>query len=124
MPVMTDVFCFLAGFPFQLKEVGADCPDSFVQNLDRLILQMHPRFKKKKKKPDNAADGPSNNSANDRDLEKQRRMFPGLSKQDNEPEQIVNKDLLMEEVEDIMLSLEKVLRKSKSRPRMTDEPGD
>jgi ATP-dependent RNA helicase DHX8/PRP22 len=120
----------LTDFTERLKEVGADLPDSFVQNLDRLILRMHPRFKKKKKKQtENANDGgeqpaAGNDWTSDRDLEKQRRLFPGLAKPDNDPEQLVSKDILMKEVDDMMSQFEQAVSKSKSRPRMTDDPRD
>jgi hypothetical protein len=37
----------LADFKAKLKEVGADFPESFVENIDRLVLTLHPKHKKK-----------------------------------------------------------------------------
>ena len=36
----------LADFKAQLKEVGADFPESFIENMDRLILTLHPKHNK------------------------------------------------------------------------------
>lgn len=36
----------LPEFKQKLKDVGADFPESFVENMDRLILNMHPKHKK------------------------------------------------------------------------------
>ena len=33
----------LPEFKQKLKETGADFPDSFVENIDRLVLSMHPK---------------------------------------------------------------------------------
>ena len=51
----------------KLSEIGADFPEWFVKNLDRLILTMHPKYKRKKKEP-----------------KTQARKFPGLSVPDQE----------------------------------------
>ena len=39
----------LDDFKAKLKEKGADFPNSFVEDLDRLILALHPKYKKKVK---------------------------------------------------------------------------
>jgi ATP-dependent RNA helicase DHX8/PRP22 len=38
----------LADFKAKLKEAGADFPESFVENIDRLVLTFHPKHRKKK----------------------------------------------------------------------------
>lgn len=55
-------------FTSKLAEIGADFPEWFVKNLDRLILTMHPKYKRKKAAPVTA----------------QARKFPGLSVPDQE----------------------------------------
>ena len=37
-------------FKQKLKDVGADFPESFIENMDRLILTLHPKHKKKSAK--------------------------------------------------------------------------
>ena len=57
-------------FTTKLADIGADFPEWFVKNLDRLILTMHPKYKRKDKKaPVKAAEA---------------RKFPGLSVPDQE----------------------------------------
>ena len=120
----------LADFTGRLTAVGANLPESFVHNLDRLILRMHPRFKKKKKqktdKGEDAAEQPaaSKDADDDRELENQRRMFPGLAKPNQEPGQLPSKDVLMKEVDDMMSQFENAVKKSKSRARLADERDD
>ena len=120
----------LADFTGRLTAVGANLPESFVQNLDRLILRMHPRFKKKKKqktdKGEDAVEQPatSKDPNDDRELENQRRMFPGLAKPNQEPGQLSSKDVLMKEVDDMMSQFEHAVKKSKSRARLPDERDD
>ena len=41
----------VADFKAKLSEVGADFPDAFVANLDRLILRLRPKHKKAAAKP-------------------------------------------------------------------------
>jgi hypothetical protein len=48
-------------------------------------------------------------------------LCPGLAKPDNDPAQLVSKDILMKELDDMM---SQAVHKSKSRPRMTDDPRD
>jgi ATP-dependent RNA helicase DHX8/PRP22 len=55
-------------FSTKLGEIGADFPEWFVKNLDRLILTMHPKYKRKKKA----------------EPKTQARKFPGLSVPDQQ----------------------------------------
>nr|ODN76422.1 ATP-dependent RNA helicase DHX8/PRP22 [Cryptococcus depauperatus CBS 7841] len=69
-------------FQKKLDEIGASFPSWFVNNLDRLILTMHPKYKRKSNKlkatGQNKSSGKSEpGSDNDRSL--QARKFPGLS---------------------------------------------
>ncbi len=45
----------LAEFKAQMEEMGADFPQSLVESIDRLILTMHP--KRKRKQPDESEGG-------------------------------------------------------------------
>ncbi|KAK8861275.1 hypothetical protein IAR55_002094 [Kwoniella newhampshirensis] len=75
-------------FQTKLGEIGADFPDSFVKNLDRLIVTMHPKYKRKAAKARAAAmSGKStekNGSIMDEQKQLQARKFPGLSVPDRE----------------------------------------
>jgi ATP-dependent RNA helicase DHX8/PRP22 len=109
----------LAEFKQKLQGVGADFPESVVDNIDRLILSMHPKHKKKSKsstKKNGKDDGST--AAGTEDKDKQRRMFPGLAKPDQEWEPSpMKKDDIMKEVDDLMSQLEGA---SKKRPADTD----
>jgi ATP-dependent RNA helicase DHX8/PRP22 len=72
----------LSDFEAQLKEVGAEFPQSLVESIDRLILTLHPKHKKK---PNQA---PVERDGRDEDEEKSRkaRVFRGLAIPDAEPD--------------------------------------
>jgi ATP-dependent RNA helicase DHX8/PRP22 len=124
-------------FKKKLKDVGADFPDSFVENLDRLILSMHPKYKRKKaKKAKAAADGKGGPAATGEEAEEKRRLFPGLALPDQEwrPSNEFagagkdggEKDAASKEVDDLMSQLEGVAKKKASRPTASDfiEPSE
>ncbi|EPQ31354.1 uncharacterized protein PFL1_00689 [Pseudozyma flocculosa PF-1] len=85
-------------FKAKLAEVGAEFPLSFVTNLDRLILSMHPKHRKKAQAPASApsssaaaaaaANGKAKqadaDAALDEERERKKRMFPGLAIRDQE----------------------------------------
>ncbi|PAV22044.1 P-loop containing nucleoside triphosphate hydrolase [Pyrrhoderma noxium] len=98
----------LPEFKQKLKETGADFPDSFVENIDRLVLSMHPKYKKKSEAK--TTNGKQNGVVLD-EKEKKRRMFPSLSLPDQEWEPSVEKDVFMKEVDDMMAQLESVQKK-------------
>ncbi|SRR6266404_826333 len=95
----------LADFKAKLKEVGADFPESFVENIDRLVLTIHPKHKKK-----NTAMANGKAKANGVDVlaeqDKQKRLFPGLALADQEWKPSISKDVLMKEVDDMMAQFE------------------
>ena len=113
----------LDDFKAKLKENGADFPDSFVENLDRLILALHPKYKKKAK-----ANAKSKKKDNDDTTLKDHRarMFPGLALPDqewkssplSEKNETATKDATEKEVDGLMSQLEGFAKKS--RPRATD----
>lgn len=118
-------------FQSKLKEIGAPFPDTFIVNLDRIILSMHPKYKKKAKK---AAPGqlPSNGKKGDNDLaakvydeetDRRARLFPGLSRPDTELgshekfiEEERTKGPVLTDVDDLMRELEGVGSKRANRP--------
>lgn len=105
----------LPEFKSKLQEVGADFPESFIENMDRLILNMHPKHKKKHSGP---ANGKQNKDVNGNgtltEQDKKKRMFPGLALADQEPN--ISKDVLMKEVDDLMSQFEGASKKAKVRP--------
>jgi ATP-dependent RNA helicase DHX8/PRP22 len=105
----------LPDFKAKLKEVGAEFPDSFVENMDRLILSMHPKYKKKAKKVNGK--GKEEDSL---EKDKKRRMFPGLSLPDQEwrPPATDAPDAVTKEVDGLMSQFENLSKKA--RPRASD----
>ncbi|KAJ2932819.1 hypothetical protein H1R20_g4271, partial [Candolleomyces eurysporus] len=100
----------LPTFKQKLKDMEAGFPDSFVENVDRLILTMHPKHKKKARSSDNVDDGaPASLS----DAERKKRMFPGLAIQNKEQE-AVSDDVFLKELGDIVTG--------RKRPAATDLP--
>ncbi|KAH7923231.1 P-loop containing nucleoside triphosphate hydrolase protein [Leucogyrophana mollusca] len=105
----------LPEFKQQLKNVGADFPESFVENMDRLILSLHPKHKKK---PTTLLNGSAMDvdGAADGEIDKQKRLFPGLAL----PNKDLTKDVLMKEVDDMMAQFEGAAKKSKGRPAVEE----
>lgn len=103
----------LPEFKEKLSVMGANFPDSFVENMDRLILNMHPKHKKK---PIAVLEDASNAEAVANDLDKRKRMFPGLALKDQEWEPSAAKDVLMKEVDDMMSQFEGAAKKARPRP--------
>ncbi|KAI0800589.1 P-loop containing nucleoside triphosphate hydrolase protein [Fomes fomentarius] len=106
----------LPEFKAKLQEVGASFPESFIENVDRLILTLHPKHKKK-----SAASGKENGgdvAALD-ETEKNKRLFPGLSLKDQEWEPTAPKDAIMKEVDDMMSQLEGAAKRT--RPRTPED---
>ncbi|KAI3480042.1 hypothetical protein L1887_57818 [Cichorium endivia] len=109
----------VADFKAKLSEVGADFPDAFVANLDRLILRLHPKHKKAAAKPFTDAQAGSSSPStkgkqkathDDEERQRRARMFPGLAinDQDWQPSQEKEKgkghaavDEFMKEFEDL-----------------------
>jgi ATP-dependent RNA helicase DHX8/PRP22 len=109
----------LPEFKQKLKDVGAEFPESFVENMDRLILNMHPKHKKKASNGD-AAD--TNGEFTLGEAEKKRRMFPGLALTNQDKDPSLTKDALMKEVDDMMAQFEGVAKKAKPAPAHERSP--
>jgi len=76
----------LGTFHCKLGEIGADFPDSLIKNLDRSIISMHPKYKRKSAKAKAALAKSSGNGIAilDEQRELQSRKFPGLSVPDQD----------------------------------------
>ena len=119
----------LADFKAKLNENGAPFPESVIENMDRLILSMHPKHKKKSastngKKAKDAKD--ANGSASLSEQDRKSRIFPGLALPDQEWQPSPGskgeeKDAVMKEVDDLMSQLEGVSKKS--RPKASEFMG-
>ncbi|EDR15839.1 uncharacterized protein LACBIDRAFT_301208 [Laccaria bicolor S238N-H82] len=108
----------LPDFKAQLNDVGADFPDSFVENVDRLILSMHPKHKKHYPKSAKANGNSKADEGNGElsEKERQKRLFPGLALQDKDVPPAVPDDVFLQELGDLVSG-------KKSRPSPTrDEP--
>lgn len=86
----------LKEFKSKLSEMGASFPESAVNTIDRLILTMHPKYKTKKSDSE------------------QQRVFPGLSKPDQDWKS--SNDFDKTGVDDLMAQLENVPVKKKASP--------
>lgn len=117
-------------FHSKLGEIGADFPEWFVKNLDRVIVTMHPKYKRKAAKAKAKTAG---NSSTQKDL--QSRKFPGLSMPDSEwkPAESYLEELRTEKVEPMPNFESKSSRPSASdyidgptakRPRNRSPPRD
>lgn len=87
-------------FKAELKKVDASFPDSFVENVDRLIFNMHPRYKKSKL----VTTLGKRKTAHDEltELERKKRMFPGLAVRDKEVPSAVSDDIFLKELGDLV----------------------
>lgn len=84
-------------------------PDSLIESMDRLILGMHPKYKNKVKS-ENAFEEDDGLS----ELERKRRMFPGLAVKDKEVPPVVPDDVFLKELGDLVAG--------KSRPYDEEPP--
>jgi len=102
----------LADFKAKLKEFSANFSDSFIESVDRLILNLHPKYKKRK--TTGRANGNSNEELSE--VERKKRMFPGLAVKDKEVPPAVPNDVFLKELGDLVAG-------KKSRPLENgDEP--
>lgn len=108
----------LPDFKANLSNAGADFPDSFVETVDRLILTMHPKHKKRQQKGDDSNGQKENGRAEGGldEQDKKRRLFPGLALADKPAPSAAEKDAVMKEVDDMMAQLESASKKSRPRP--------
>lgn len=119
-------------FRDKLKEVGAPFPDSFVQTLDRIILSMHPKYKKKAMKAKAVQGGAGKQAdikaAYDEEQDRRARLYPGLALPDTtyKPiDEFIREEAkagpIVKDVDDLMAELEGVAANSKrNRPGASD----
>ncbi|KAJ7283259.1 P-loop containing nucleoside triphosphate hydrolase protein [Mycena rebaudengoi] len=92
----------LPAFKAELKAAGADFPDSFVENVDRLILSMHPKHKKKHAaKANGNATGNGAEEGTLTEQEKKKRLLPGLALKDQEVKALPD-DVFLQELGDLV----------------------
>lgn len=108
-------------FRAKVNAVGAEFPESFLTSVDRTILSMHPKYKKKKKKVKGAKKGGATEGVVDEEKARQARLFPGLSMPDQEWEpsyKVDSKDSKGKAVDlgvdDLMAELEGVNKRAAS----------
>lgn len=104
----------LPAFKSKLKEVGAEFPDSFVENVDRLILSMHPKHKKRHSKSTGKGKAEPEVITEE---DKKRRLLPGLALADKEVPLPTPDDVFLAELGDIVAG-------KKARPRPSEEDHD
>ena len=119
----------LSEFKTKLQDNGAPFSESVIENMDRLILSMHPKHKKKHASVNGKVKSTkgTNGSSSLTEKDKNRRIFPGLSLPDKEwqPTPGSNgeeKDAVMKEVDDLMSQLEGVSKKP--RPKASEFMGE
>lgn len=127
----------VADFKSKLSEVGAEFPDSFVTNLDRLILRLHPKHKKpsassaatsgKAGSSSPSAKGKEKASLEDEERQRKARMFPGLAIKDQEWQSSEEKgrnavDDFMKEFEDMAAAKSSSRTKGNGRTRDSRSP--
>ncbi|KAF2754379.1 ATP-dependent RNA helicase DHX8 [Pseudovirgaria hyperparasitica] len=86
----------LAEFKSKLEEMGAEFPQSLVESVDRLVLTMHPKYKRK-----NSSDPKTQATEKEPENERDRkaRVFKGLALPDKELEfEVTSKEDLEEDV--------------------------
>ncbi|KIM64359.1 hypothetical protein SCLCIDRAFT_115718 [Scleroderma citrinum Foug A] len=106
----------LSEFKRKFKEIDPSAfPDSSIENIDRLILSLHPKHKRSKRPSNGNADLQTEQDKLD-EQDKRKRLFPGLAL----PDQEKAKDVLMKEVDDMMAQFEGA---SKKRARVEESDG-
>ena len=92
----------LTVFKNALSSVDAGLPNSLIESVDRLILSIHPKYKKKKARKATDANEKSNNDEAMDEKERQRRLFPGLALKNKETPPAVPDDVFLEELGDLV----------------------
>jgi ATP-dependent RNA helicase DHX8/PRP22 len=101
----------LVAFKAKVKEIGLEFPDSFLENVDRLILSMHPKFKKRHAKSTNGKAKAVDTELSE--LDRKKRLFPGLAVKDKDVPPVTD-DVFLQELGDLVSG-------RKTRPHLTDD---
>ncbi|KAF7507784.1 hypothetical protein GJ744_010085 [Endocarpon pusillum] len=72
----------LSDFKSTLEGMGAEFPQSLIESIDRLILTMHPKYKKSQKQNGLTKNGPSGEDVDETD--RKARIFKGLAVPDRQ----------------------------------------
>lgn len=111
----------LPEFKTKLEEMGAEFPQSLVESIDRLVLSMHPRYKRK---PSGAQEEEHVESGDERD--RKTRVFKGLAIPDKEPSWTeeegkagngMKEDTKLDALDDTFAMLEGLAGKASAAPR-------
>ncbi|SOV02775.1 probable ATP dependent RNA helicase [Ustilago sp. UG-2017a] len=118
-----------ADFKAKLAEVGAEFPDSFIANLDRLILRLHPKHKEassisaattttngKTGSSSPSSKGKEKATLEDEERERKARMFPGLAIKDHDW-QPPSEEKSRNAVDDFMKEFEDMAGGKSTKPR-------
>jgi ATP-dependent RNA helicase DHX8/PRP22 len=102
----------LVAFKAKVKEIGLEFPDSFIENVGRLILSMHPKYKKRHAKSTNGKAKAVDTELSE--LDRKKRLFSGLAVKDKDVPPASDNAFLQE--------LGDLVSGRKTRPHPTDEP--
>lgn len=105
----------LPAFKEELHKLEAGFSDSFVENLDRLILSMHPKYKKRRQKS-KANNKAKNDEVEVDEAERRKRLFPGLALKNQDPPAAVSDDVFLRELGDIVNGVKRASSKEDGRP--------
>lgn len=118
----------LKEFKTKLADSGSEFPESLVSSIDRLVLTLHPKYKKKsstQQQQQQPKEGAQKEEVLDAEAQKQRKLFPGLSMPDSswkpsyESDATAGKIAVEGMVDDLMAKLESG---EKRRQQPADEP--
>jgi len=104
-------------FKSKLKETGAAFSDSLIENIDRLILSLHPKYKQRQKKSAKALGKAKANEDELPEVERKKRMFPGLALKNKDVPPAVPDDIFLKELGDLVAG-----KKTHPPPSSNDEP--
>ncbi|KAF8078989.1 P-loop containing nucleoside triphosphate hydrolase protein [Lyophyllum atratum] len=105
----------LPAFKGKLEELEAGFPDSFVENIDRLIISMHPKHKKRNAKPPGQNGNVETGDGELTEEEKKKRLFPGLALKDKEVAPAVSDDVFLAELGDLVSGKKRPTQAQESR---------
>ena len=72
----------LSEFKSTLEGMGAELPQSLIESIDRLVLTMHPKYKKSQKEDGHTTNGSTEESGTD--IDRKARVFKGLAVPDRQ----------------------------------------
>lgn len=116
----------LKEFRAKLSESGSEFPESLISSIDRLVLTLHPKYKKKSTGTASGRSGTADAKAGQtilsEEAKRQQKMFPGLAMPDSQWQPSYESDAtagkidvggMANDVEDMMAQLEGVQKRHK-----------